>query len=360
MFPWEAAPPAPPRSGRRATAPRAAAVGAGDCLIHLPRAVAAAAAAAPSAAAAAPSAAAPCCELVLDAKRALGEGALWDAARQRLLWVDIVRCKVFVYDPAGGTNRALDVRQMVGTVVPRAPPRQHELVVAAHRGVMAIDAATGAVTEFLGNPPAEQAAPGNRWNDGKCDPAGRLWAGTMGLFCEAGAGALYSLDTDVAHTFTAVVEGATCPNGIVWTADGATMYWIDTMAGGVFAFDFDARSGAATNRRLAFAIEGEGAGYPDGCTIDADDNLWIAMWGGGAVRRYDPRAGALLGVYAVPASQVTSCAFGGAELDQLYVTTARCGLDDAALERHPAAGGLFKFDFAGTGVRGVPAVPFKG
>ena len=183
----------------------------------------------------------------------------------------------------------------------------------------------------------------------------------MGLFCEKDKGALYYLDTDDAHTFTRVVSPATVPNGIVWTKSGRTMYWIDTMRCAVFAFDFDVGSGAATNKRVAFHVGGnEGEGYPDGCTIDADDMLWIAMWDGWAVRRYNPRTGELLGTYAVPAQQVTSCAFGGAALDQLYVTTARCGLNDEQLARQPTAGGLFRFDFSGQGVVGVPAVPFRG
>ena len=128
---------------------------------------------------------------------------------------------------------------MVGTVVPRARPGADadadEVIAAVHRGIVAVDIKSGTVGEFLGNPPEVQAAWDTRWNDGKCDPAGRLWAGTMGLFCEKDKGALYYLDTDDAHTFTRVVSPATVPNGIVWTKSGRTMYWIDTMRCAVFA-----------------------------------------------------------------------------------------------------------------------------
>ena len=155
---------------------------------------------------------------------------------------------------------------------------------------------------------------------------GRVWQGlATHIASEKDKGALFCLDVDAARTFTCVVSPATCPNGIVWTKSGRTMYWIDTMRCAVFAFDYNITSGAATNQRVAFRVGGsEGEGYPDGCTIDADDMLWIAMWEGWAVRRYNPRSGELLGTYPVPAQQVTSCAFGGAALDQLYKVFERC------------------------------------
>jgi sugar lactone lactonase YvrE len=288
--------------------------------------------------------------------------------------VDIVRSKLFRFDPVTSKNEAFDIRQPPGTVVERAGT-QSEVVLATPAGICAYNMDTRAVTEVLAvNPEAgNPRCFGNRFNDGKCDPAGRLFAGTMDFHCADGKGALYRFDAaaSIATTATtatakfaatAVVQPATIPNGIVWTPEGDAMYWIDTLTGCVDRFDFNLESGEVSNRTTAVRIadHGEEEGFPDGMTIDAEGKLWVAMWGGWGVNRYDPITGEKLASIELPCAQVTSCAFGGDLLDQLFITPASCGLDAAALEAQPLAGGLFVADLSETGVVGMQASCFQG
>jgi len=287
-------------------------------------------------------------ELVLDAKATLGEGAIWDADRRVLYWVDIIGCQVHVYDPASAEDRAMDVGQYVGTVVPR---RSGGLMLALHHGFAGLDPASGHV-EIVADPEAH--LPGNRFNDGKCDPAGRFWAGTLALEGTPEAASLYRLDADL--TVHKMLGEVSCSNGIVWTQDKQTMYYIDTFLHRVDAFDYDLATGAISGRRTAFEVPSE-MGYPDGSTLDSEGMLWVALWQGAAVSRWNPATGELLQVADVPAPNVTSCAFGGPNLDQLYITTARDGMSEGALEQYPLAGGLFCAD---VGVTGLPADGFAG
>jgi sugar lactone lactonase YvrE len=287
--------------------------------------------------------------LVLDARADLGEGALWDSRAGVLYWVDIMVGRLHVFDPARGDDRVFEIGQHVGTVVPR---RSGGVLLALHHGIAAFDPETGKL-DVLCDPEADR--PGNRFNDGKCDPAGRFWAGTMAIDCSAGKGSLYRLDAD--RSLHRVLSPVSVSNGIVWSLDARTMYYTDTLSREVWAFDYDLATGAIANRRTAIRIP-EADGLPDGMTIDAEGMLWVAHWGGGRVTRWDPRAGRLLDTIRVPASQVTSCAFGGPDLGTLYITSARRGLDANALAREPMAGALFcaKLDV----IRGVPATEYAG
>jgi sugar lactone lactonase YvrE len=287
-------------------------------------------------------------ELVLDTKAALGEGAIWDAERQVLYWVDILSCHVHIYDPVTGQDRIIDVGQYVGTVVPR---RSGGLMLALHHGFASLDLETGQV-EIVADP--EQHLPDNRFNDGKCDPAGRFWAGTLALDGKPEVASLYRLDADM--SVHKMLDQVTCSNGIVWTLDNKTMYYIDTALRRVDAFDYDHETGAISGRRAAFEVPAE-MGYPDGSTLDSEGMLWVALWQGGAVSRWNPVTGELLQVVEVAAPNVTSCAFGGPSLDQLYATTARNGLSEEALAQYPLAGGLFR---AEVGVTGMRAFGFAG
>lgn len=288
-------------------------------------------------------------ELVLDAKAELGEGALWDHQAQRLYWVDIVRGEVHRYDPAAGDDRCFNVGQMVGTVVARA---RGGLMLAVEQGFASFDPATGAL-DIVAAP--EAGKPGMRFNDGKCDPAGRFWAGSMGRDAMVpGAGTLYCLDAN--HRAWPRVTGATCPNGIAWSRDLTTMYWVDSGGQTIDAFDYDHATGEVSNRRVACTLPVD-FGLPDGMTLDADGNLWVAGWGHGKLSCWDPRTGACLRVVEVPASLVTSCAFGGPDLEALYITTAWTGLDEATRAREPLAGGLFVLR---PGVKGLPAPAYAG
>jgi sugar lactone lactonase YvrE len=286
-------------------------------------------------------------ELVADVHANVGEGPVWWPEEGLLLWVDITPGHVHVLDPASSTRRLLEVGQPVGAVAPR---RAGGLVLAVQEGFALADLATGetrTVARVGGGDPSL------RMNDGKCDPKGRFWAGTMALDERPGAGTLYRLDAD--YRVEAVLDGLTISNGMGWSLDGRTMYFIDSPTQRVDAFDFDPERGAVANRRPLVEVPPE-AGLPDGMTVDTEGFLWVALWGGWAVRRYAPD-GTLDRVVRLPVSQVTSCAFGGPGLDQLYVTSAARDLTGDALRREPHAGALFR---CRPGVRGLPGVAFAG
>ncbi|MFA5057107.1 MAG: SMP-30/gluconolactonase/LRE family protein [Opitutaceae bacterium] len=289
-------------------------------------------------------------ELVLDARALIGEGAIWNTALQRLHWIDIYGRRVFTYDPATGANRAHDVGQNVGTVVPRA---RGGLMLALHEGFAGFDPDTGRVT-LLPRPPEHDPAV-VRFNDGKCDPAGRFWAGTMALAKgPKPLGKVYRLDAD--GSMHVMFRDAGTSNGIAWSLDRRLLYYIDTPLVRVDAFDYDDATGAIAGRRPVITIP-PGMGRPDGSTMDAEGMLWVAMWDGGRVTRWNPRTGELLQTVRLPVTLVTSCAFGGPDLDTLYITSARHGLTDQQLAAQPLAGGLFKIK---PGVCGVPAPAYQG
>ena len=271
-------------------------------------------------------------ELVLDARAELGEGPRWDARGQRLLWVDIMRGRVHAFSPARAGCRSVDVGRPVGALAGRA---DGGLVLAVADGFARLDWDSGQVTMLA---TVEGDRPQNRMNDGACDPAGRFWAGTMALDEGPGAGALYRLDPDgTVHT---MLTGVSISNGIDWSLDGRRMYYVDSPTRRIDVFDFEARAGAISNRRTFVALPPE-AGFPDGLTVDADGFVWLALWGGAALHRYDPE-GARERIVPLPVSHPTSCAFGGGDLDELYVTSARRPLSADERARQPMAGGLLR------------------
>ncbi|MGD0422059.1 MAG: SMP-30/gluconolactonase/LRE family protein [Candidatus Bathyarchaeia archaeon] len=284
--------------------------------------------------------------LILDSHAVLGEGAIWDEKKRRLYWVDIDLGLVHVYDPVTGRDRSINVGQPVGTVVPRA---SGGLILAVRDGFMSLDERTGRTT-LLAAPEGHNAE--NRFNDGKCDPAGRFWAGTMEA--PAGKGVLFRLDKDL--SVHRMLDGIRCSNGIVWSQDKNTMYYIDTPTMKIDAFDYNLKTGAISNRRAVVSVAEE-HGHPDGMTIDAEGKLWVAHWDGWCICRWDPSTGNLIQKVTLPVAQPTSCAFGDQNLDRLYVTSASCELDADALAKQPTAGGLFQFK---PGVRGVSAFSFAG
>lgn len=284
-------------------------------------------------------------EVVLEAGAVVGEGALWDPRQGRLLWVDIPRQAIHSYDPASGSDAVADTGQPVGAVGLRESPG----VIAAVRDGFAIWDGTGLHLVAA----VETDQPGTRMNDGKVDPGGRFWAGTMALDERAGAGALYRLDPD--YQVHVMLDGLTISNGLDWSPDGTRMYYIDSGTGGVDVFDFDADAGTISNRTRLITVRAAD-GVPDGMTVDADGFLWVAFWGGAAVRRYTSE-GSLAATIQVPASQVTSCCFGGGSLDELYITSASEGLPAAQPEREPHAGAVF---VCRPGVAGRPANRFRG
>ncbi len=271
-----------------------------------------------------------------------GEGPLWH--RKRLLYVDIEDHKVVIFDPASGSEQICNVKQRVGTVVPR---QQGGLVIAGDHGFYFLEENSSALSP-IADP--ETAITTNRFNDGKCDPAGRFWAGTMHLGPQREATAsLYCLHANL--TVERKFGPVTVSNGIVWTSDQKTMYYIDTPRKNVLAFDYDVNTGRITRERVAFKTDGH-AGSPDGMTIDAKDRLWIAFCHGSAVKCFDQATGTALAEVTLPCREVTACAFGGPELKDLYITTGTPGSDP-----EPLAGRLF---VAHTDVEGVPSHSFAG
>lgn len=261
----------------------------------------------------------------------LGEGPLWDAGGGLLWWIDIPGQQLHRFDPASGTDEGRDLPWMPGTI---ALLPDGGLAVACPDGVVAWDWDGGEGRRIA---TIEADLPGNRCNDGKPDAAGRLWVGTMAVSGEGKAGSFYRVDPDgaVHHQF----DGVGISNGLGWSPDGATMYWIDTWAGGVEAFDFDAGAGTIAGRRRLLDIPSE-HGYPDGMCVDDDGNLWVAMYDGGAVRGFSP-AGELLEVIELPCRQVTCPAFGGADGRDLYITTGAQRFDEADRRDQPLAGATF-------------------
>ncbi|MGH2681531.1 MAG: SMP-30/gluconolactonase/LRE family protein [Actinomycetota bacterium] len=286
-------------------------------------------------------------ELALDTRADLGEAPSWDGDARLLIWVDITKGLVHRFDPGTQRDEVFEAGQPVGAAVPTSSGR---LALAANSGFLLLDPATGEIDPIveLGDP-----APGTGMNDGKCDPAGRFWAGTKDVEGRRALGSLYRLDAD--HRLTKVLTDVTISNGLAWSPDQRTMYYIDSTTYRIDAFDYDDTSGAVSSRRPHVEIP-QSWGLPDGMNVDEEGFLWVAFWGGSAVRRLAPE-GRVDAIVRFPVAQVTSCAFGGSDLSELFVTSARSGLTDAALGEQPLAGGLFRVR---PGVRGLPSAPFAG
>lgn len=286
-------------------------------------------------------------ELEYESAALLGEGAFWDYKNKRLFWVDIEGKKLHIYDPATKNNRSLPSPSRIGTVVPQT---DSTAVVALEDGIYIMNLRDGSLA-LLSD--IESDMKGNRFNDGKCDPNGNLWVGSMHLDESESVASLYRI-TSSGET-TRMLEDITISNGIVWSSDHKKMYYIDTPTGLVRSFDYDMFSSEISNERSAIEIPAR-LGYPDGMAIDEEDMVWIALWNGRAVARFNPETGELLQKIDVPAQNVTSCAFGGDQLDILYITTASIGMTDEEKIKYPMAGSLFKVK---PGVKGVKSTFFE-
>ncbi|GDY14301.1 hypothetical protein LBMAG53_31790 [Planctomycetota bacterium] len=289
-------------------------------------------------------------EVVFPAQDQLGEGPVWSQRERRLCWVDLLAGVIHRSDPATRSDATFQLPYSVGAIVERSAGG---LAMATAQGFAGFDPATGALEAWC-HP--EAAIPSNRFNDGKVAPDGSFWAGTM----SAGAtqppvGALYRLDRD--HRVTRLLDGVSVSNGLAWSADAKTFYFIDTLTERIDAFTVDHDAAALRERRLAVAVDHREHGWLDGMCIDAEGMLWVAHCGGWRVNRFDPRNGRLLRTVHLPVSLVTSCAFGGERLDRLYITTGRLGLDAGQLAEQPLAGALFCLH---TGPIGLPSTPFAG
>jgi sugar lactone lactonase YvrE len=265
----------------------------------------------------------------------LGEGIIWDHRIEsgRLLWIDIEGQQLLRRDGESDV-RAYPLSGMVGTAVLTGDP--NVVLLALDNGLTTVNLDSGAETRVAEYP----EGPETRFNDGKCDPAGRLWVGTIHREGKSEAANLYCVEPD--FLVRNVRERVTIANGICWSGDGRTMFFIDTPTMVVTAFDFDVAAGEISNERVVVRVP-EGFGYPDGMTIDTEDKIWVAHWNGSQVVRYDPDDGSVLERVAIPTTKVTSCWFGGENLETLFVTTALGSQDGGWTDREefPLSGAVF-------------------
>jgi len=286
-------------------------------------------------------------ELLCQGLAEIGEGPVWDERDDALIWVDIPAGRVHRYRPSDGTYDEAVVGQAVGAIVHR---ERGGYMLAVEQGFAAWDRFGGQL-ELVA--PVEDGIPSNRMNDGKCDPLGRFWAGTMAWDASPHAGALYVLDCT--RVVTMVLDRVTISNGLGWDMARGRMYFIDSAERRIDYFAFDAETGEISDRRPLVRFDPDD-GLPDGLCVDADGSLWVAMWGGGCVRRITP-SGALDDKVSFPVANVSSCTFGGPDLSELFVTTARSGLSSQELEEQPKAGSVFRLR---PGVNGQRAGQFGG
>jgi sugar lactone lactonase YvrE len=283
--------------------------------------------------------------VAVQAHTEIGESPSWDERAGLLRFVDAHAGTIHRFDPADGSLTSCSVGQAIGAVVVR---ESGGIVAAVRDGIGVVDESTGALDLIA---PIELDEPRHRMNDAKCDPAGRLWAGTMALGLTPGAGSLYRILPD--HSVTKVVGEVTCSNGLGWSPEGDRMYYVDTFAG-VDVFDFELETGEVSNRRRFADVTPQEV--PDGLAVDSEGHVWIAVFGDACVRRYSPD-GRLDGRLELPGRQPTSVAFGGDDLGDLYITTATIEFGEKERPDPPDAGATL---VCRPGVSGTPVHAFGG
>lgn len=271
----------------------------------------------------------------------LGESPIWHPTEATLYWIDITGKKLYRYNLQEEVSQTFNMEWMIGAVVPASG--RYSVIVAMENGIHGItsDDKLEQLTGYPGN-----EINNNRFNDGKCDPLGRFWVGTMNKELVSEAGNLYAFDGKLLELKQ---SGVTISNGIAWSADALTMYYIDTFEYAVFAYDYVSSTGNIFNRRIAVKIPFD-AGAPDGMTIDSNGMLWVAHWGGFAVRCWNPGTGEMVEEVYVPVPNVTSCTFGNQDLKTLYVTTAKEGLSKRQYQDYPLSGSIFKISMKAKGI----------
>lgn len=303
---------------------------------------------------------------IFSAKALLGEGPVWLSRERRLFWLDIEGRRLHRFDPASGRNETFPLPDLVGCLAPvSSKTGETRLLLAGQSGVEEVRVAENSLESLRTLAHPERDKPRNRYNDGKCSPEGRFWFGSLNMYHETGRASLYRLDATGCRT---MLTEATNSNGLGWSPDGKTFYWIDTPTRRVDAFDYDPATGDLSGRRTVIRFPEEGTpnpeggrseviwGRPDGMTVDAEGMLWIAHWLGGRVTRWNPNSGGLLETVWLPVSRVTSATFGGEDLETLFITTASKDMTPEEKEREPEAGNLFAVR---PGAGGLPADEFS-
>ena len=278
----------------------------------------------------------------------LGEGPVWDAANNAILWVDIMGSAIHQLDRKNNAFHSIATPSMIGSF---ALCNDGNIVAALQEGFVFINRNTGEISA-IGDP--EKQLPGNRFNDGKTDPAGRFWAGSMSLTGETGTGSLYMLDGKL--TINKKIENVSISNGLCWSEDLQHFYYIDTPTMEVVRYEYDNSNGAISNKTTVISIPRK-EGYPDGMTMDSEGMLWIAHWEGWQVARWNPFTGEKIDAIQLPVSLVTSICFGGENMDEMYITSARVGLTDEQLAEEPLAGSSFIIEHSG--YKGSGFAPFN-
>jgi len=285
---------------------------------------------------------------VLAAHAQIGEGPMWDPRTKLLYWADITGKQLNVFNPADGSNRTFELPDLVTSIAPRT---NGGLILTLRKTIAFFDLDTQKL-EILADPEPEK--PGNRFNDGKVDRQGRLWAGTMGdVEWDQPLGSLYCFDGKQARRME---ENICCSNGLGWSPDSKTMYFTESFKHRIFAYDFDAATGNIENRRVFVQLPSHTAAFPDGLTVDAEGGVWSAQPMFGRIVRYDP-AGKVERVIDLPVSRGTSAMFGGDDFATMYITSMRLTLSEEQLAEEPLAGSLFAVK---PGVRGLAEAPFAG
>jgi sugar lactone lactonase YvrE len=303
----------------------------------------------------------------------LGEGPHWDAATGQLYFVDLLGKGIHRYDPVTKKDARLDVAakgegQDATTLIVPVAGTTNKFVIGLGRSLRVLqwDGKSG-VENGSNLKTLHVVADGNeggRFNDGKCDPKGRLWAGTMGYYKSGDIGSLqlkkwilYKLEND--GKISKHEDKIDISNGLCWSNDNKIMYYVDSFTYRIDAYDYDIANGTISNRRPVFDLKANNyTGIPDGMTIDVNGNLWLAVFGGGKVLHINPNTGKVLGHVELPTLNITSVAFGGANLDTLYITCAQHDLSKEQLAAQPLAGSLFQV--TNTGTKGIAGVPYGG
>ena len=270
--------------------------------------------------------------IACDTVAGVGEGAIWDYKNNRLLWID-TQGSVFIYTPSDGKNKEIKLEKLVGTVVPYT---KNKVIVALIDGIYELDLETEETTLICS--PENPRVEGNKYNDGKCDSRGRLWVGTMDINAIGVRGGFYVVRGN--GEFEQVLQDVSISNGVCWSLDGDKMYYQDTPLRTVSQFDFDEKKGIISEREEVIKVP-KGMGDPDGNTLDATGMVWMANWGGACVSKWNPHTGQMLQKIDVPAYNVTSLAFGGENLEDLYITSASYYMPEDVESDYPDAGKLF-------------------
>ena len=282
----------------------------------------------------------------LRVKNELGEGVIWDAAGAAVWWTDIQGSTLYRYSPQDKKLEQWATPERLGSFALVA--NSDKLICGFASGFAYFNPVKGAI-QWLSK--IEQDNPGTRLNDGRADRQGRFWAGSMVEVGEQGAGALYLIDHKL--RVSSQISGLTISNGLCWSPDGKLMYHTDTPSRSIYRYDFDTVSGAISNQSLL--VRTEKGCFPDGATVDAQGYIWSAQWGASRVVRYNPE-GETDFILSLPVSQPTCVAFGGSDLNRLFVTSAYEGLDAEARATQPEAGNLFIFE---TDIKGIADPQFQ-